>query len=130
MGHPEGPAHDSLLLKAYAQTPNQVRPISCTQHDKRIAFHTCVSRVGSSDSVGVRRSLRTRKCNKYEKSHVLAKMHWRKYEQIIYDNRCDNILLFALNIRGGSRISDRRFGCIKVFGFALLILSLFFLNIP
>ena len=41
-------------------------------------------------------------------------MQWRKYEQIIYDNRCDNILLFALNIRGGSRISDRRFGCIKV----------------
>ena len=65
---------------------------------------------------------------KYEKSHLLGKMQWRKYEQIIYDNRCDDIhvLLFALNIRGGSRISDRRFGCIKVCGFVLLILSQFF----
>ena len=48
---------------------------------------------------------------------MLAQMQWRKYEQIIYDNRCDNILLFALNIRGGSRISES----------ALLILSLFVL---
>ena len=68
-------------------------------------------------------------------------MQWKKYEQIIYDNRCDNILLFALNIRGGSWIfesgsvqeikSAKRthtplYG-IKVCGFALLILSLFVL---
>ena len=33
-------------------------------------------------------------------------MQLRKYEQIIYDKRCDNMLLFALNIRGGSRISE------------------------
>ena len=38
------------------------------------------------------------------------------------------ILLFALNIRGGSRISEGvGVRCIKVCGFALLILSIFFL---
>ena len=51
---------------------------------------------------------------------------WANY---IYDNRCDNILLFALNIRGGSRISERAFSCIKMSGFALLILS-HLLNFP
>ena len=72
----------------------------------------------------------TGKCIRHEKFHVLGKMQWRKYEQIIYDKRCDNIVLFALNIRGESRISDRRFGCIKVCGFALLILSQFFFKYP
>ena len=42
-----------------------------------------------------------------------------------YDNRCDNILVFALNIRGGSRISQRGFGSTKVCGFALLISHFF-----
>ena len=38
-------------------------------------------------------------------------------------NRCNNIVVLALNIRGGSRISERGFGCtcIKVCGFVLLI---------
>ena len=82
--------------------------------------------------MGVARVFVTGKCNKYEKSHVLAQMQWRKYEQIINDNGCDNILLFALNIKGGSRISEGGggVGCTKVCGFALLILSHFFLNIP
>ena len=66
----------------------------------------------------------TGKCYTYEKSHVLAQMQLRKYEQIIYDKRCDHMLLFALNIRGGSRISEGGggVGCIKECGFALMIL--------
>ena len=38
---------------------------------------------------------------------------WANY---INDNRCDNVLLFALNIRGRPRISERGFNCIKVCG--------------
>ena len=78
------------------------------------ASHSILGLVEKAQAIlwGLARVFVTGKCNKYEKSHVLAKMQWKNMNKlymiagvIIY------YCLLLTSMRGGSRISYRRFGC-------------------